>query len=324
MADVGVGDPGAELDARGPHGRRAETDPHVAHPALIGDPVGVEPQPLTERAQLGDPADRIRAGVVTQEARAESKVRRPRAGRHASRTRLCRALSRCRRMAVHGRLRVADLQGGDDREVLVHRVPEASRRRDHPDLNDALVEHLQHVPEGRVPGGVDDEAMKTHVRPEERLVRLRTHLVPSEVEERALDPGQDLAVDALRSEATGGRLEDLPELPDLEDVGHRELGDDRAPVRVAHRQSFLLELPDRLADRRAAGSQRARDLELVERGPRWEVGRHDPRLQVPVRLLDAVSARELGPSAWTLGHASRGPVARGRRSEGRSHCVFSV
>ncbi len=99
MADVGVGDPGAELDPRGPHGRRAEADPHVTHPALIGDPVGVEPEPLAEDAQLGDPADRVRAGVVAQETRAESKVRRPRAGRHANRTRLCRALSRRRRLA---------------------------------------------------------------------------------------------------------------------------------------------------------------------------------------------------------------------------------
>jgi hypothetical protein len=221
------------------------------------------------------------------------------------------------------RLPTRRAERGDNREVLGDRALEARRRRDDADLDDALVEHPEHAPERRVPGGVDDEPVQAHVGPEERLVRLRAHLLPPELEERALEPRKRVPVDPVRGERAGRGLQDLPELPDLEDVGHGELGDDRAPVRVAHHQPFLLELADRLADRSPAGAERRGDLELIERRSGRKVGRHDARLEVAVRLLDTVAAGQLGPAG---GGRGRTTAIGGRRgsAQGRAHCVFSV
>src|SRR5262249_32856006 len=81
-------------------GRRRQADPHVAHPALVRDPVGVESEALAEDAELRHPADRVGARVVTEEAGAEPEVDRAHHARPQRSTRLCRALARWRRIAA--------------------------------------------------------------------------------------------------------------------------------------------------------------------------------------------------------------------------------
>src|SRR5207245_7720109 len=56
---------------------RAQAHPDVAHPPLVGHPVGVEAQLLALGAELGHAPDGVGARVVTEEARPEPQLHYP-------------------------------------------------------------------------------------------------------------------------------------------------------------------------------------------------------------------------------------------------------